>query len=204
MIGRLGEIDGAPSGGAWWISRPIAAVGLGLAFARLGYPPVLAIGLVAAVGLGSGFEVTIRRAGPGRFGLGANLGGAIVPLGVAADRVARLPNPLWGPLAAAILGVALLSLALARPVAGRGVVLAWPLVGLLAGALALGLGGAGPRSSTIAYAAGLVGPILGAELPMLPRLARPGAGRVAIGGDGLGDGLVWSAALATILAVPAR
>lgn len=182
----------------------IALVGTA-ALARVGYSWSIASLLSATILLGGRLDVLMlgRGSGPGRTPIGLNLGGAVLPIGIAVERSASLPEAARAPLAAAIAVVGVLSLGLARVERGRGIVLAWPLTGLLAGALALILNPVPGRSPTFAFIAGLFGPLLGAELPRLPTLARLRARRAVIGGGGGFDGLVWSAWLAALLGSPA-
>jgi uncharacterized membrane protein len=177
-----------------------------MALRRVGYPGWLAGLLAALVVLGGRWDVTFwpRRPGRGRTSIGLNVGGAVVPLGIAIERSASLPGPARWSLALAVAVVGALSLGLARVAPGRGIVLAWPLTGLLAGALALALNPSPDRAPAFAFAAAVLGPFLGAELPNLPALAGLGAGRAAIGGGGGFDGLVWSALLAALVGVPGK
>ncbi len=130
--------------------------------------------------------------------VGINVGGCVIPLAVAIERAIGVPNSAWFPLTGAIGLVALLSYLLARPVAGQGIVLPWPLPGLLGAALGLSLSPEHPV--VVAYVAGVVGPLLGADLLHLPQLTRLGAVRAGIGGEGPFDGLLWSGLLASYLA----
>lgn len=176
---------------------------------RLGYAIGARMALTAAFFAGGLVELPLGRLrvqGVGdRVGdastlrIGVNLGGCLIPLGVAVERGFRLPASALAPLGFAIIGVAALSLLLARPTARIGVVLAWPLTGLMAGALALSLGRNSGSTATFAFIAGLLGPLLGADLARGPSLVRLGASRVGVGGDGAADGLLWSALLAAIL-----
>lgn len=196
---------------------PWLAILVGLAcFAalhRLGYEAGVRLALTVAIFAGGLVELPIGRlrirsaGGSNResatFRIGVNLGGCLIPLGVAIERGFRLSASSALPLGIAVVLVALLSLFLARPVARFGVVLAWPLTGLLAGALGLTLGRDSGSTAAFAFVAGLVGPLLGADLTRGPALARLGALRAGIGGDGAYDGLLWSALLAAILGATA-
>src|SRR4051794_27173922 len=91
-----------------------------LAFRRLGFRPEWAALLVVAVGVGGRFDLPLSRR-TARVGL--NVGGAVVPLVVAGDQIARLLAPAWAPLAIATGVVALASFALARPTPGVGMLL---------------------------------------------------------------------------------
>ncbi|HEU5118446.1 MAG TPA: DUF1614 domain-containing protein, partial [Isosphaeraceae bacterium] len=135
--------------------------------------------------------------------LGVNLGGCLIPLGIALERAWHWPSAALAPAGISVVLVALLSFFLARPVASRGVILAWPLTGLLAAALGLLLAPSRVRPSSLAFVSGLIGPLLGGELPYLPRLFRSPSIHAGVGGDGLFDGLVWSSLLASWMAMPA-
>lgn len=188
----------------------VAAAGVA-AFVRLGYGVPAASALVVAVFAGGAVDVPVYRGRGGGPGgavdaprrLGVNLGGCVVPLGVAVERGASLPSAAAGAVTAATAAVMALSLCLARAVPGRGLMLAWPLTGLLGAALALALTPPGASPTVVAFIAGLAGPLLGAELPYLPMIFRVGAVRVGIGGGGPFDGLVWSGLLAALLGAPA-
>ncbi len=189
------------------VAIPVSGASV-LAIQRLGYHPFASIALVVAIGLGGGFHLTLRSwasgisASPKR--LAVNLGGCLIPLGIACERAWHWPRSALIPALASVVLVAVLSFFLARPVAGRGVVIAWPLTGLLAAALGLILAPARVRPSTLAFVSGLIGPLLGGEIPYLPRLFRSDPIHASVGGDGLLDGLVWSSLLAAWMAVPAN
>lgn len=205
MVGWRGRRDGIR--GAVPLAATLLIVALAglLAFQRLGFGPAAATALIGAIGLGGAIDVPLtgRRGdlnGPVRRPeIGVNVGGCLIPLAIAGDRAARLPTWAWGPLLGAVVLVALVCFATARPVAGRGIVLPWMLPGLLGAALGLSLVPA--RAAAVAYVAGVVGPLLGAELPHLRRLAHHGAARAGIGGAGAFDGLLWSGLLAACMAV---
>jgi uncharacterized membrane protein len=171
------------------------AVAGDLAFRRLGFRPVASALLVAGIILGGWVDLPLLRR---KFRLGVNVGGCLIPLAVAGQQALRMPSSAWSAVVAATTVVALACYGLARPVAGRGLLLPWALPGLLGAALALVLAPA--RAPGVAYVAGTVGPLLGADLPHLPRLVQLGAARMAIGGGGVFDGLIWSGVLAVCLA----
>ncbi len=192
------------------LALPVACLG---AFARLNYALGAAVALTLAIFVGGRIELPLLRlrrnsAASIRLRLpdlrvGVNVGGCLVPLAVAIERGLRLSPDAFRPLAVATVLVAGLSFLLARPVADRGVVLAWPLTGLFGAALGLTLGRGSGSTAIFAYFAGLVGPLIGAELPYWPALVRLGAVRAAIGGGGAYDGLLWSGLLAALLGVAA-
>ena len=87
---------------------------------------------------------------------------------------------------------------LARPVAGVGVVVPGLLPPLVAATAALVLaGGAAPP---VAYVAGVLGTLIGADLLNLHRVSRMGAPVVSIGGAGTFDGILLSGVIAVLIA----
>ena len=140
-------------------------------------------------------EAPNRRAKPG---VSLNLGGGLIPLGLAVYEAGRLPSSLAGRFLIATAAVAVMSYLLARPVPGRGIVLPWILPALLGAALALIL--ARTHAQSVAFSAGTLGTFVGADLLHLPSLTRIGAVRMGIGGDGPFDGLLWSGLLAAGMA----
>ncbi len=188
------------------LAIPVAGASV-LAIHRLGYDPLASLALAVAIGLGGGFDLPLGTwtspSANAHKRLGVNLGGCLIPLGIALERSWHWPRAALAPAAISVGLVALLSYFLARPVASRGVVLAWPLTGLLAAALGLLLAPSRVRPSSLAFVSGLIGPLLGGELPYLPRLFRSPSIHAGVGGDGLFDGLVWSSLLASWMAMPA-
>jgi uncharacterized membrane protein len=188
------------------LALPVSAA-LVPAVLRLGYGPTASAALVAAIALGGWFDFPLMvrtvEGASSRGRLGVNLGGCLVPLGIALERSWHWPRSAYAPAVVSVFLVGALSFFLARPVAGRGVVLAWPLTGLLAAALGLLLAPARVRPSSFAFVSSLLGALIGGEVPNLPRLLRGEPVHAGIGGDGLYDGLVWSSLLASWMAMPA-
>jgi uncharacterized membrane protein len=173
-------------------------------FRALGFPSGVATTLLLGIALGGKYDVPLIP-GSGTAAqqsraprLGLNVGGGLIPLGVATQQTLRMPSSLAGTLALSIAAVAAFSYGLARPVAGRGIVLPWALPALLGAALALIL--APSRAPSVAFAAGTFGTCIGADLLHLHSLRRIGAIRLGIGGDGPFDGLLWSGLLAAGMA----
>jgi uncharacterized membrane protein len=73
-----------------------------------------------------------------------------------------------------------------------------PLIPALAAALS-GLVLAPEWAPPIAFAAGVLGPLIGADLLHLDDIAQLGAGMASIGGAGTFDGVVLSGLVATLL-----
>jgi uncharacterized membrane protein len=128
--------------------------------------------------------------------IAVNVGGAIVPTAVAIYLIChdRLPlNVLYATLI-----VAALVFAVARPVAGVGIVTP-PLVPPLVAALAaFWLGG--HFVAAVAYVAGTFGTLVGADLLNMPRVRSLQAPMVSIGGAGTFDGVFLTGLVAVLLA----
>lgn len=125
-----------------------------------------------------------------------NVGGAVVPVGVAAYlvvagdlRIGALPATLL------VTGVVF---AVARPVPGVGVVT--PALVPPAAAAVSGLLLGAPHAAATAFVAGTLGTLVGADLLTLPRVRELGAPRVSIGGAGTFDGIFLAGLLGVLLA----
>lgn len=132
--------------------------------------------------------------------LAVNLGGCLVPTALAGYQIGRLV--LQAPTALAALGAALilnvgLCYYFAEPVAGKGIALQ-PLIPAGAAALS-GLVLAPAWAPPIAFSAGVLGPLIGADLMHLNDIAKIGTGMASIGGAGTFDGVVLSGLVATLL-----
>ena len=132
--------------------------------------------------------------------IAVNLGGCLVPTALTGYQVGRLA--LQAPSTLLALGAALaLNVALcyyfATPVPQQGIALQ-PLIPAGAAALTsllLAPGWAPP----IAFSAGVLGPLVGADLLHLDDIAEIGTGMASIGGAGTFDGVVLSGLVATLL-----
>lgn len=133
---------------------------------------------------------------PQRTVVAANAGGALVPVAVSAYLVVHDALGLPALLATAI--VAVVARLLARPVAGVGIVLPGLVPPLIAAAAALLLGGG--AAPAVAYVAGVIGTLVGADLLNLNRVTRLGAPVVSIGGAGTFDGIFLSGVIAVLIA----
>lgn len=130
-----------------------------------------------------------------------NLGGALIPIAVALYEllriVARGPNALLAGLSAIAINVVVCYL-IARPVPNVGIAmpsLAPGIMAALSGSILLP-GFAAP----VAFAAGVLGPLLGADLLHLRDVQKIATGMASIGGAGTFDGIVISGLVATLLA----
>jgi uncharacterized membrane protein len=130
-----------------------------------------------------------------------NVGGCLIPTALAGYQGARLatqaPSVLPAALAALAINVALCYY-VAKPVANRGIAMP-PLVP--AGAAAVcGLVLAPEWAPPVAFMAGVLGPLVGADFLHLDDIAEIGTGMASIGGAGTFDGIVLSGLVATLLA----
>jgi uncharacterized membrane protein len=123
-----------------------------------------------------------------------NLGGALIPLAVDLFLLPRAPAL---PLLGAIAGVAAAAYALARPAWPVGIVLPAFVPPLAAALMALLL--APTAAPVVAYIAGTLGTLIGADLLHLPDLERFDAQLLSIGGAGVHDGIFFAGVIATLL-----
>lgn len=132
--------------------------------------------------------------------IAVNLGGCLVPTALVGYQMARLA--VRAPSILPVLGVAVvlnvvLCYYFATPVPKKGIALQ-PLIP--AGAAALTALLLAPAwAPPIAFSAGVLGPLIGADLLHLDDLAEVGAGMASIGGAGTFDGVVLSGLVATLL-----
>ena len=196
------------------------------ALSDLGLSPGAALLAAAGIFLGGAVNVPVRRIAreevrevpvPRLFGLGrigpalvrrrtsavlaVNVGGCLVPAGLALYQVARLAGEGGGVLAATIGAAAVNTVLcwwLARPVEGLGIALPAlvPAIAAAAGALLL----APAHAPSVAFVAGVSGPLLGADLLPLRDIEELATGVASIGGAGTFDGIVLSGLVATLLA----
>jgi uncharacterized membrane protein len=125
-----------------------------------------------------------------------NLGGAVIPALLACYRLIVHRLFLSGAIAIAVVGV--VSHALARPVEGVGIAVPVFVPPVAAALIAMLLA---PRTApALAYAAGSLGTLLGADVANLGRLRDLRAPLVSIGGAGTFDGIFLTGILAVLLA----
>ncbi len=196
------------------------------ALVKLGLSP--GVSLLAAVGIFVGGVVnlpvkriprdqTVRVVPTGLFGLertfpqwvrlqgytvlAVNVGGCIVPAVIALYELTRLASQGLPALVAGAAAVGIntfVCFRAARPVENVGIALPVFLSPLVAAVCALVLlpGFAPP----VAFTAGVLGPLIGADLLHLRDVKKTRAGVASIGGAGTFDGIVLSGLLATLLA----
>lgn len=129
--------------------------------------------------------------------IAVNVGGALVP--AALSVVLLIRSGAWWPALAAIAVVGALAFLVARPVEGVGIVLPTLLTPVAAALCAVLLA---PTDSvpSVAYAAGTLGALIGADLLHLRTIGDLGVGVASIGGAGTFDGIFVSGLVAVLLA----
>lgn len=199
---------------------------MGLALAKLRLDPQTALFVIVGIFLGSVVNIPVKRLVRHEdvtvhpfphFGflnrwpqfkrvrretiVAVNLGGCIIPTCVAIYEMVQLVMDSWTYLLAVGLAVAInttVCYRLARPVKGIGIAmpgLVPPIVAVMS-ALVLAPNQAPP----VAFIAGVLGPLLGADLLHLREIPRISTGMASIGGAGTFDGIVLSGILAAYLA----
>lgn len=135
-----------------------------------------------------------------------NLGGCIIPLGLAIFELILLcvvsPHVLWA-LGVAVAACTLVCYWVAKPVDGVGITmpaLLPPVVAVGVTWLLLMPAEFGDARAPVAFVAGVMGPLVGADLLHLRDFSKVSVGVVSIGGAGTFDGIVLSGMLAALLA----
>jgi uncharacterized membrane protein len=125
-----------------------------------------------------------------------NVGGAAIPILVSLYLAAKYR--LWGPGILATTAVAAVCYFLARPVPGVGIALPTLVPGIAAAIVALLL--SRPYAAPLAYVAGSLGTLIGADLLNLGLVQGLGAPVASIGGAGTFDGIFLTAIVAVLIA----
>jgi uncharacterized membrane protein len=128
--------------------------------------------------------------------IAVNLGGAVIPTVLSLYLILENGIYLQGLLGAAI--VAAVVLRLARPVAGVGIAVPMFIPPLLAAGVGLML--SRTSAPALAYVAGSLGTLIGADVLNLGKLRGLGAPVASIGGAGTFDGIFLTGILAVLLA----
>jgi len=125
-----------------------------------------------------------------------NVGGAVIPTLLSLYLVVK--NGAYFPATLAVVIVAAIVHVLARPVYGIGIAVPALVPPLVASAAALLL--SNNAAPCVAYAAGSLGTLIGADLLNLGKLGGLGAPVASIGGAGTFDGIFFTGILAALLA----
>ena len=190
------------------------------AYMRLGMSSGAALLLLAAALVGSYFNIPVAQLGGERVVSGAvvdyfgmryvvpvvedwpgtliavNVGGAVIPVLVSLYLLVRQSLWIRGLLATVV--VALVIHWFAEPVRGVGIAVPIFLPALITAMLALVL--ARERAAPLAYVAGSLGTLIGADLTNLDKVSDLGAPVASIGGAGTFDGIFVTAIIAVLLA----
>lgn len=187
---RLGIGEGAALL-ALWASLLGSFVNIPVARVRTDAPPPIAEIRVFGV------RYLVRPlASPHETIVAVNVGGAVLP--VALSIYLLVLADVWLPALASVAIVSALAYVAARPVAGVGIVLPTLLAPVAAAICAVTL--ASDHSAAVAYAAGTLGALIGADLLHLRHIGRLGAHIASIGGAGTFDGIFVSGIVAVLLA----
>jgi uncharacterized membrane protein len=190
------------------------------AYRRIGIGPAWLLGLLALSMLGSAVNLPVARLTaqiistarvvtvfgvphlvpeveerPGTL-VAINLGGAVVPASLAGYLIVH--NGLGWQALAAVAIVAVVVHRLARPIPGLGIAVP-PLVPALIAA-GVGLLIAPAAAPALAYVAGVLGTLVGADFLNLRRIRTLGAPLVSIGGAGTFDGIYLTGIIAILIA----
>jgi uncharacterized membrane protein len=128
--------------------------------------------------------------------LAINLGGAVIPLALSIYLLVH--NRLYLEGAVGILAVMIVTYMVARPVRGVGIAIS-PLVAPVVAALAA-IVISRKHAAPLAYIAGSVGTLLGADILNLGLIRDLGAPIASIGGAGVADGVFLAGIVAVLLA----
>ncbi|MBD3419105.1 MAG: DUF1614 domain-containing protein [Chitinivibrionales bacterium] len=132
--------------------------------------------------------------------IAVNAGGCLVPASIALYQIYRIATQRSEALVA-VLGASAINIVVchifARPVPGVGIALS-PIIPTSAAVLC-GLFFIPELAPVIAFVAGVTGPLIGADLLNLDKIARISTGVASIGGAGTFDGIVISGFLSTLL-----
>lgn len=164
---------------------PVEIFGLGRLGPGVGRPP------------GWPFRQRVRR----ETVIAVNVGGCIIPVALAGYEIVRIVGHGSGAALAA-LGITAATVWVcwraARPVPSVGIAMPAFLPPLVAAGLALLL--VPDFTAPVAFVAGVLGPLIGADLLHLREMERVGAAVASIGGAGTFDGIVLSGMIAALLA----
>src|SRR5215471_6079669 len=144
---------------------------------------------------GMRYVVPVVADWPGTL-IAVNVGGAVIPTVVSLYLLARHAVWIRGLVATAV--VALVIHWFADPIRGVGIAVPVFLPALITAVLAVVL--ARERAAPLAYVAGSLGTLIGADLTNLDKISDLGAPVASIGGAGAFDGIFVTAIIAVLLA----
>jgi uncharacterized membrane protein len=132
----------------------------------------------------------------GRTVIAVNLGGALIPLALSIFLLVK--HEIYGEAVAGVAIMAALTYLVARPVPGVGIAIPPLLPPIFAAVVALLI--SRRHTAPLAYIAGSMGCLLGADVFNLYRIRELGAPIVSIGGAGISDGVFLTGIIAVLLA----
>ena len=133
----------------------------------------------------------------GRTVVAINAGGAIIPAAFSVYLLATQALPL-GAVALAVAGQSAVCYVFSRPVPGMGIAMPILVAPITAAVLAVMLGG--EQSAPLAYIAGTLGVLIGADLMRINAIRGLGVPVASIGGAGTFDGVFITGIVAVLLA----
>ena len=169
---------------------------LSYAYRKIGVHPRYMVLVLLLTLIGSHFNIPLPAAvQPSRTVVAINVGGALVPLLLSFYLFLRLN--LRGRMLIATALVAVIVHGLSQIVPGVGIAVPMLIPPLVAAGAALIL--SFRRAPPVAYVAGSMGTLLGADISNLHRLAELGAPVVSIGGAGTFDGVFLTGIIAGLI-----
>lgn len=199
MIVSLGKLHLSPEM-AIVIAAGVFLGGLvNIPVARLEREDEVAIEPLAIFGF-AGWGPQIRRVRRETI-VAVNLGGCLIPTALVLYELVYVamaaPAVLWAAGAASAVSIGVCYL-IARPAPGVGILVPGLVPAFVATILALVL--APDHAPPVAFIAGVLGPLIGADLLHLKEISKIGSAIVSIGGAGTFDGIVLSGIMAAYLA----
>ena len=167
---------------------------LAYAYRKIGIPPRYMFAVMLLSLVGSYVDLPVTRVGTSVVAV--NVGGALVPVLVSLYLFAR--SAMKVRMLAGVAVVAAIVHRVAYIVPGAGIAVPMLIPPLVAAGVALVL--AYRQAPPVAYVAGAMGALVGADLMNLPRITELGAPVVSIGGAGTFDGIFLTGIIAGLLA----
>lgn len=196
------------------------------ALIKLNLEPTVALLVLVGIFMGSTINIPVKRIPreesllsdpfavfglPGRWPMfqrerretviAVNVGGCLIPLGLAVYETVHLLSAGRGPLAGLLLAIVIntwVCYRMAKPIEGIGIAMPGLFPALVAAVSALLL--VPDQAPPVAFAAGVLGPLVGADLLHLRDIEKIATGIASIGGAGTFDGIVLSGIVAAYLA----
>jgi uncharacterized membrane protein len=197
MLGGLGRLHINPRAAVTLMVAIIAGGFINIPLKRITHQHHVIVHPFAAFGF-AGRWPQLRRISRETV-IAVNVGGCVIPVGLVLYELAHLATGKGALTAAAVASTvnAIVCYLAARPVPGVGIVMPGLLSAFVAAVFALIF--APGEAAPVAYVAGVVGPLVGADLLHLRDFSGKAVGTVSIGGAGTFDGIVLSGIVAAYL-----